>query len=112
MDTAAYTDSVIPPYYDSLIAKLISYGSDRREAIDRMKRALSMFVVEGIHTSIPLHERILCDEDFVAGNFDTSFLTKLSEKKARAGELPGSKAKDDSRATESAGAAFASHGIR
>lgn len=78
VDTSAYTDSVIPPYYDSLVAKLIAYGEDRQEAIQRMKRALSMFVVEGIYTSIPLHERILMNEDFVAGNFDTSFLTKLA----------------------------------
>jgi acetyl-CoA carboxylase biotin carboxylase subunit len=79
VDTSAYTDSVIPPYYDSLLAKLITYGEDRQEAIQRMKRALSMFVVEGIYTSIPLHERILTNEDFVAGVFDTSFLTKLAE---------------------------------
>ncbi len=77
VDTAAYTDSVIPPYYDSLIAKLIVHGEDRGEAIQRMKRALDMFVVEGIHTSIPLHERILSDDDFVAGRFDTGFLNRL-----------------------------------
>lgn len=77
VDTAAYTDGVIPPYYDSLIAKLIVYGSDRAEAISRMKRALSMFVVEGISTTIPLHERILENADFQAGRFDTTFLTKL-----------------------------------
>ncbi len=77
VDTAAYTDSIISPYYDSLVAKLIAYGKDRDEAIQRMKRALSMFVVEGIHTTISLHERILSNEDFVAGQFDTSFLSKL-----------------------------------
>ncbi len=76
IDTQAYTDGVIPPYYDSLLAKLIRHGRDRNEAIQRMKRALSMFVVEGIHTTIPLHERILENEDFVSGNFNTSFLTK------------------------------------
>ena len=75
VDTSAYTDSVIPPYYDSLVAKLITYGRDRDEAIQRMRRALSMFVVEGIHTTIPLHERIMDNSDFVAGNFDTSFLS-------------------------------------
>ena len=78
VDTAAYTDSVIPPYYDSLVAKLIAYGSDRDEAIARMKRALEMFVIEGIHTTIPLHEQILSHPDFIAGRFDTSFLTKLN----------------------------------
>lgn len=77
VDTAAYTDGVIPPYYDSLVAKLVVYGADRGEAIDRMRRALSMFVVEGIHTTIPLHERILEHPDFIAGQFDTTFLTKL-----------------------------------
>jgi acetyl-CoA carboxylase biotin carboxylase subunit len=83
VDTAAYTDGVIPPYYDSLVAKLIAHGKDRCEAIDRLKRALSMFIVEGIHTTIPLHEEILNDPYFVAGNFDTTFLTKKNE---RAGE--------------------------
>lgn len=80
VDTAAYTDSVIPPYYDSLVAKLITHGKTREEAIQRMKRALSMFIIEGIHTSISLHELVLADEDFVAGRFDTSFLSKLREK--------------------------------
>src|SRR4029077_19257671 len=55
VDTAAHADAVIPPYYDSLIAKLIVHGRDRGEAIARMRRALEMFVVEGIKTSIPLH---------------------------------------------------------
>jgi acetyl-CoA carboxylase biotin carboxylase subunit len=81
VDTAAYTDGVIPPYYDSLIAKLIVHGSDRAEAISRMKRALSMFVVEGISTTIPLHERLLEDEDFQAGRFDTTFLAKFLSQK-------------------------------
>jgi acetyl-CoA carboxylase, biotin carboxylase subunit len=76
VDTAAYQDGVIPPYYDSLVAKLIAHGSNREEAIARMKRALHMFVVEGIYTSIPLHERILEHPDFVAGNIDTGFLTR------------------------------------
>jgi acetyl-CoA carboxylase biotin carboxylase subunit len=79
VDTAAYTDGVIPPYYDSLVAKLIVHGKDRDEAFQRMKRALSMFVIEGIHTTIPLHERILLDERFVAGDFDTMFLAKMLE---------------------------------
>ena len=74
VDTWAYTDCVIPPYYDSLVAKLIAYGNDRAEAIHRMQRALGMFIVEGIHTSIPLHQRILADPDFQAGRFDTNFI--------------------------------------
>ena len=59
------------------MAKLIAYGGTRAEAIARMRRALGMFVVEGIHTSIPLHERILANEDFQAGVFDTTFLARF-----------------------------------
>jgi acetyl-CoA carboxylase biotin carboxylase subunit len=77
VDTHAYTDGVIPPYYDSLVAKLIAHGRDRGEAIERMKRALQMFIVEGIHTSIPLHQKILTDPDFIAGNFDTNFVQRF-----------------------------------
>jgi acetyl-CoA carboxylase biotin carboxylase subunit len=77
VDTWAYTDCVIPPYYDSLVAKLVTYGSDRAEAIDRMRRALEMFIVEGIHTSIPLHLKILADPDFQAGRFDTNFIKRF-----------------------------------
>jgi acetyl-CoA carboxylase, biotin carboxylase subunit len=77
VDTAAYAEGVIPPYYDSLIAKLCTRGRDREEAISRMQRALDMFVVEGIHTSIPLHKRIMADEDFRAGNFDTKFMDRF-----------------------------------
>ncbi len=76
VDTHAFTDGVIPPYYDSLVAKLICYGATRAEAIQRMRRALSMFVVEGIYTSIPLHLKILSNPDFVAGDFDTHFIQK------------------------------------
>ncbi len=76
VDTHAYQDGVIPPYYDSLVAKLIAYGADREEAIARMKRALDLFVVEGIHTSIPLHKRILNEADFVNGTFDTNFIKR------------------------------------
>ena len=81
VDTAVYTDGVIPPYYDSLVAKLIVHGDTREEAIARMSRALSMFVVEGIHTTIPLQQRIVCDPDFIAGNMNTHFLNKYFEKK-------------------------------
>ncbi|MFB3777254.1 MAG: acetyl-CoA carboxylase biotin carboxylase subunit [Bryobacteraceae bacterium] len=77
VDTAAYSGCVIPPYYDSLVAKLISSGRNRAEAIARMNRALETFVVEGIHTSIPLHQKILADPDFQAGNFDTTFVTRF-----------------------------------
>jgi len=77
VDTWAYTDCVIPPFYDSLVAKLIVYGSDRAEAIDRMRRALGMFIVEGIHTSIPLQQKIIADPDFRAGRFDTNFIKRF-----------------------------------
>jgi len=84
IDTAAYAEGVIPPYYDSLIAKLIVRGKDRAEAISRMSRALEMFIVEGIYTTIPLHRRILADPDFRAGRIDTTFIERFlakSEKK-------------------------------
>jgi acetyl-CoA carboxylase biotin carboxylase subunit len=77
VDTAAFSDCVIPPYYDSLVAKLIAHGRDRAEAIDRMNRALDLFIVEGIYTSIPLHKRILADADFLAGRFDTNFVQRF-----------------------------------
>jgi acetyl-CoA carboxylase biotin carboxylase subunit len=87
VDTAAYAEGVIPPYYDSLIAKLISFGKDRAEAIMRMQRALEMFIVEGIHTTIPLHRQILADDEFRRGDIDTKYverlLARLNEKKAR-----------------------------
>jgi len=78
VDTAAYADAVIPPYYDSLIAKLVAHGEDRAEAIARMKQALDGFVIEGVKTTIPLHKKILVDPDFIAGKFDTSFLERLT----------------------------------
>ncbi|HXQ25893.1 MAG TPA: acetyl-CoA carboxylase biotin carboxylase subunit [Candidatus Acidoferrales bacterium] len=74
VDTAAYADAVVPPYYDSLVAKLVAHGRDRAEAIARMHGALDGFVVEGIKTTIPLHKRILAEPDFIAGKFDTHFL--------------------------------------
>jgi len=80
VDTAQYSESVVPPYYDSLIAKLIVHGKDRAEAIAKMQRALSQFVVRGIDTSIPLHQSIFADEDFRAGKFDTKFMERFLAK--------------------------------
>ena len=77
VDTAAYAEGVIPPYYDSLIAKLIVRGKDRNEAISRMSRALEMFIVEGIYTTIPLHRKILADPDFREGKLDTTFIERF-----------------------------------
>jgi len=78
VDTAAYTECVIPPYYDSLVAKMVVRGRDRQEAISRMTRALEMFIIEGIQTSIPLHLRVLADPDFRAGRFDTGFIQRFT----------------------------------
>src|SRR5215467_2961408 len=80
VDTAQYAEGVVPPYYDSLIAKLICHGADREEAMSKMQRSLSQFVVQGIHTTIPLHERIFADEEFRAGKFDTKFMERFLEK--------------------------------
>lgn len=82
VDTAAHADAVIPPYYDSLVAKLIAHGDTRAEAISRMRRALEMFVVEGIKTSIPLHRKILADSDFAEGRMDTHFLDRFATRTA------------------------------
>ena len=77
MDTAQYAEGVVPPYYDSLIAKLIVHGVNRAEAIAKMERALSQFVVQGIETSIPLHQGIFQDARFRAGDFDTKFMERF-----------------------------------
>ncbi len=76
VETHAYAGYRIPPYYDSMIAKLIVYAHTRDEAIERMLRALDEFIVEGIKTTIPLHKKILQSELFRSGHFDTSFLEK------------------------------------
>jgi acetyl-CoA carboxylase biotin carboxylase subunit len=82
VDTAQYAEGVVPPYYDSLIAKLIAYGDDRAEAMARMERALSQFVVQGIETSISLHQGIFQDEDFREGKFDTKFMERFLAKRS------------------------------
>jgi len=74
IDSHIYQSYSIPPYYDSLIAKLIVWGKDRRHTISRGMRALDEFTVEGINTTIPFHSKVLTDEKFINGNFDTSFL--------------------------------------
>jgi acetyl-CoA carboxylase, biotin carboxylase subunit len=77
VDTAQYSEGVVPPYYDSLIAKLIVHANTRAEAIAKMERALSQFVVQGIETSIPLHQEIFQNEDFRNGVFDTKFMERF-----------------------------------
>jgi acetyl-CoA carboxylase biotin carboxylase subunit len=77
VDTFAHAECVVPPYYDSLIAKVMTHGRDRQEAIARMRRTLEMSVVEGIHTLIPLHLRIMADPDFAAGRLSTAFMERF-----------------------------------
>jgi acetyl-CoA carboxylase biotin carboxylase subunit len=84
VETLLYGGTVIPVYYDSLIAKIIAHGRDRHEAIARMRRALEMTVIEGIKTSIPLHLRILSDPDFIAGRLSTSFMEQFLARRPRA----------------------------
>jgi acetyl-CoA carboxylase biotin carboxylase subunit len=77
VDTAAYRDYVIPPHYDSLIAKLIVRGKDREETLARGRRALDLFIIEGVKTSIPLHRAILDDPRFIRGDLSTKFLDEF-----------------------------------
>lgn len=77
VDSHIYDEYVIPPFYDSLIAKLIVWGTDRNHAIMRAKRALEEMQIDGIKTTIPFHQKVLENEDFINSNYDTSFLDKL-----------------------------------
>lgn len=80
VDTAVYAGYVIPPYYDSMIAKLITVAQTREEAIDKMSRALDEFVIEGIKTTIPFHQQLMKNEDFRKGNYTTKFLESFDLK--------------------------------
>ena len=80
VDTHAYAGYVIPPHYDSMIAKLIAYAPTRPQAITKMKRALDEFVIEGVHTTIPFHRQLMDDPRFQAGDFDTKFLESFTLK--------------------------------
>jgi acetyl-CoA carboxylase biotin carboxylase subunit len=82
VDTNQYAEGVVPPYYDSLIAKVIAHGKDREEAMNKMQRALDMFIVQGIHTTIPLHKKIFEDAEFRSGAFDTKFMERFFERQA------------------------------
>ncbi|QIK78120.1 acetyl-CoA carboxylase biotin carboxylase subunit [Sphingomonas piscis] len=79
VDSGLYTGYRVPPYYDSMIGKLIVYGADRNEAIRRLKRALEEFVVEGMKTTIPLHQRIIADPAFTGGDYTIKWLEKWLE---------------------------------
>jgi acetyl-CoA carboxylase biotin carboxylase subunit len=80
VDTACYEGCTIDSYYDSLVAKLIVHGRNRSEAIGRLRRALDMFTIEGIQTSIPLHQLIIADAEFVEGRYNTAFLDRYQPK--------------------------------
>ena len=85
IETFAHSDCTISPYYDSMIAKIITHGRDRHEAIARMRRTLQMSVIEGIKTNIPLHLRILDDPDFIAGKVSTSFMDRFLARRVAGG---------------------------
>jgi acetyl-CoA carboxylase biotin carboxylase subunit len=87
VDTFVHAEATIPPYYDSLIAKVIAWGRDRQEAIARMRRTLELTVIEGIKTSIPLHLKILSDPDFVAARINTAFMDRYGVEKKK-GDKP------------------------
>jgi acetyl-CoA carboxylase biotin carboxylase subunit len=74
VDSHCFTGYTVPPYYDSLVAKVITHGADRNEAVTRMRRAVAEFIVEGIKTTLPLHTRLLADPRFAAGDYSTTFL--------------------------------------
>ena len=81
VDTAVYEGYRVPPNYDSMIAKLMTYGADRSEALARMRRALGFTIIEGIDTNIPLHEEILQDGNFIRGKFTTQFMENFFKNK-------------------------------
>ena len=81
VDTAAYAKYVIPPYYDSMIAKLIVRAQTRQKAIEKMRFALEEFIIEGVPTTIDYHKKILSHPDFISGEYDTGFIQKLGEQK-------------------------------
>jgi len=78
VDSHAYQRYRIPPYYDSLVAKLIAYGKNREEAILRLSRALDEFIIEGVKTTIPFHQKLIQRKEFLKGDFDTGFLDRIS----------------------------------
>ncbi len=79
VDTHIYQGCVIPPYYDSLIAKLIVHGLDRQEALARMSQALDSFMVEGVTTTIPFLRSVIAHPEFARGRVDTKFLERHTE---------------------------------
>jgi len=80
IDSHVYAGYVIPPYYDSMIAKIIAVARTREEAINTMSRALSEYVIDGVKTTIPFHQQLMHDENFRSGNFTTKFLESFKMK--------------------------------
>jgi acetyl-CoA carboxylase biotin carboxylase subunit len=87
VDTFAHAECTVPPYYDSMIAKIIVHGRDRQEAIARMRRTLDMTVIEGIRTSVPLHLKIINEADFQAGRLNTGFMERFMPKQKKTTSL-------------------------
>jgi acetyl-CoA carboxylase biotin carboxylase subunit len=77
IDSGVYPGYIIPPFYDSMVAKLITWGTDRREAVERMKRALVEFYIEGIHTTIPFHKKVMKNKEFLRGQYTTDFVSEF-----------------------------------
>ncbi len=88
VDTAIYPGYTVPPYYDSMIAKLIVYGKDRQEAIKRMARAIDEFIIEGVKTTIPFHKKLLTNPKFIEGQYTTSLLDEMNNIDSPAEAIP------------------------
>jgi acetyl-CoA carboxylase biotin carboxylase subunit len=81
VDSALYDGCKVPPYYDSLIAKLIVHANDREQCLARLRRALGEYVIDGVDTLIPLHLKLASNPDVISGNFDIHFLERIYEEK-------------------------------
>jgi acetyl-CoA carboxylase biotin carboxylase subunit len=88
VDTAIYPGYTVPPYYDSMIAKLIVYGKDRQEAIKRMARAIDEFIIEGVKTTIPFHKKLLSNPKFIEGQYTTALLDEMNNLSSPANAIP------------------------
>jgi acetyl-CoA carboxylase biotin carboxylase subunit len=88
VDTFAHSECTISPYYDSLVAKIMTHGRDRAEAIARMRRTLEMTVVEGIRTNIPMHLKVLAEPDYQAGRISTAFMERYQPEQKKTADAP------------------------
>ena len=84
MDTHVFAGYIVPPYYDSLLGKLIAWGRDRAEALAVCRRALDEMVVEGVKTTIPFQKRIISHKNFAGGKYDTGFVERLMQEQRKA----------------------------